>query len=186
LVGLAGYPTTMVTVDAATPSNSFPPTAALVALGLVQAGVAAALRPAAERALSRPRAWAAVALAGSVAMTAYLWHLTAMLLVAGAVLVGGSSHSVVDGGWWATRPLWIAACAAVLVALLAVFRRYERGPARPPSSAATVAVGTVLAVAGLTAVILGGIRPAAPVWVAPAGLLALVTGAGALGVRVGH
>lgn len=184
LVGGLGYPESMVTVDATARSNAFPPTAALIALGLVQAGVAGLLRAPAERLLARPRVWAVVAVAGSRSMTAYLWHLTAMLLVAGAVLVIGSPHEAVDAGWWATRPLWIAACAAVLTPLLALLHRVERGPVHVPTSAAPVAIGTALAVAGLGAVVLGAITPAWPLAVPMCGLALLVAGAGAVGVRV--
>ncbi len=183
LVAGLGYPQSMVTVDATSRSNAFPPTAALIALGVGQAGVAGLLRGPAERLLARPCAWAVVAVAGSRSMTAYLWHLTAMLLVAGAVLVVGAPDTAVDAGWWAARPLWIAACAAVLAPLLALLHQVERGPVRTPTSAAPVAAGTALAVAGLGAVVLAAITPTWPVAVPLWGLASLLVGARAVGVR---
>lgn len=67
--------------------------------------------------------------AGAFAMTAFLWHLTALvvtLLVARALGVG--LPEVGTAGWWWTRPLWFALLAVPTAVLVAVFVRADRGP----------------------------------------------------------
>src|SRR5579859_620079 len=79
LVLWAGYPASMVGVNGAKISNLNPPTLAVVTFGIAQAGLALLLRPVLARWMSRPVAWAAVAMANLSAMTLFLWHQTAFL-----------------------------------------------------------------------------------------------------------
>jgi uncharacterized membrane protein len=125
LVGVAGYPTSMVTGD--DPANDAPPTIALFVLGVAQLSVALAVRPAAERWLRRTRVWAVVGMLGFRLMTIFLWHQTAMLAVAELVVPTGLWPVAPEVGarWWATRLLWIAACVVVLAPLIAMFGRFE-------------------------------------------------------------
>ena len=60
LVFVGGYPIAMIGVPGAEVSNSMPPTIALVALGLTQAGIAITLEPLGRAWLSQGRVWAAV------------------------------------------------------------------------------------------------------------------------------
>lgn len=128
LVVVGGYPVSMVGVQAAAQSNATPPTLALVALGLAQLGVVVTLRPRAERWLARPVPWWVVITAGSVIMTVFLWHMTAM------VVAGVLTHptglwpdvTAVDARWWALRPVWLLACAAVLAVLVPALQPFER------------------------------------------------------------
>ena len=147
---------------------------------------AGARRPA-ERLLARPRVWATIVVAGGFTITIYLWHMTAMVAVAGALYPTGiwPATETVDATWWAQRPLWILACALALAGLVGVFGRFERaGPPRPRSSRLRVAVGVAATTAGLGMLTLGGLHhPESPFWGVPLtelGLLAL--GLGALGV----
>jgi hypothetical protein len=88
LTSAGGYGRSMVGVGGGR-TNTFPPSLAIVALATWQFGLAQLLRPAVSRWLDRPRAWAAVVAANGVAMTVFLWHLTALVLVAAVALLGG-------------------------------------------------------------------------------------------------
>jgi hypothetical protein len=151
LTGALGYGRSMVGVGGGR-SNTFPPSLALVALGVWQFGLAMLLRPAVDRWLDRPQAWAAVVAANGMAMTVFLWHLTALLIVAAATLPGGllPAPAVGTAAWWAWRPVWLVAPAVALVPLVWLFARVElrRVPA-PAPGAVRAGVAAVLVAAGL-------------------------------------
>ncbi|WP_374405922.1 acyltransferase [Pelagerythrobacter sp.] len=90
LVGYGPYPVAMIGVPGAAMTNSMPPTLALFALGVAQAGLALALEPLGRRTLANLRVWTATVLMNGMIMTVYLWHLTAFVLVmVAAWLLGG-------------------------------------------------------------------------------------------------
>ena len=108
-VTVGPYPTSMVGLPGDDVSNMAPPTAALLAQGLALIGVAALLRRPMRRALRRPALWRGVVTAGAFAMTAFLWHLTALLGVLLAMrALGLTQPEVGTAGWWWTRPVWFA------------------------------------------------------------------------------
>ncbi|MDQ4098044.1 MAG: acyltransferase, partial [Actinomycetota bacterium] len=117
LTELAGYSHSMVGGVGESRSNTFPPSLALVALGTWQFALALLLRPAVDRWLRRPRAWAAVVAANGMAMTVFLWHLTALVIVAAVTLPTGllAQPSTGSAAWWALRPVWIVLLAMALV-----------------------------------------------------------------------
>ncbi|NEC22447.1 acyltransferase family protein, partial [Streptomyces parvus] len=86
LVAFGPYPLSMVGMPGEKVSNMAPPTLALLAHGLWLVGAVELLRAPAARLLERPRVWRTVVAANGVAMTAFLWHLTAMFGVYGALL----------------------------------------------------------------------------------------------------
>lgn len=139
LVLWAGYPASMVGVPGGRMSNLDPPSLAAVSFGLAQCGVALLLLGPLRRALRRPAAWAAVALVNLAAMTVFLWHQTAMIVVtASALLVAGEPlpglHTVPDGlGWVVARLLWLPVFALALLVCWAAFRNYEQGGRRRSS-----------------------------------------------------
>ena len=152
LTGAGGYPHSMVGGVGEARTNTFPPSLALVALGLWQFGLALLVRPAVDRWLDRPRTWAAVVAANGMAMTVFLWHLTALLR-------GGRRHPAhrADGRsppparppggrgarcgwpcwcspscrWWRCSPGW--SCAG--------WRRRRPRPSGPAVAAVLVAAG---------------------------------------------
>ncbi|QES49350.1 acyltransferase [Streptomyces venezuelae] len=131
LVLWGGYPASMVGVPGAAVSNLNPPTLAAVSFGLAQCGLALLLRGPLGRAMSRPRIWAAVALANLSAMTLFLWHQTAMMAVTALGLASGTDlpglHTVPDGpGWIAARLLWLPVFAAALLVCRTAFGTYEQ------------------------------------------------------------
>jgi fucose 4-O-acetylase-like acetyltransferase len=162
MLGSLGYPLSMVGVPGDAVTNTFPPTAALIALGLVHIGLARLVLPRIERWLERPGPWTATVLVNGSIMTVYLWHLTAMVLLAGgAVLLGGVGLHMIPGTalWWSTRPVWLlanVAAALPIVALAAPIERWSvRGVAR--SQPVLVVCGALFATMGLTAVALDGV-----------------------------
>ena len=186
LTQLLGYPVSMVGVDGATRSNNSPPSVALVALAMGQVGLALALRGPAERLLDRPRVWGTVVVTGSFTMTLYLWHMTAMVAVAAALIPTGvwPSRETVDAAWWWQRPLWWLACTVAVAALIPLFGRYEHaGAPRSRPSTIRATLGVVLATAGLGLLVFGGLhRPGTATGVPWVELGMLVVGLGALGV----
>ncbi|MEU5810281.1 acyltransferase [Streptomyces sp. NPDC047718] len=135
LVLWGGYPASMVGVPGAAISNLNPPTLAAAAFGLAQCGLALLLREPLARAMRRPRAWAAVALANLSAMTVFLWHQTAMMAVTALGLLAPADlpglHTVPDSPLWiAARLLWLPVFAAALAVCWTAFRAYEQA-ARP-------------------------------------------------------
>jgi hypothetical protein len=132
LVLWARYPASMVGVNGAKISNLNPPTLAVVAFGIAQAGLALLLRPLLARWMRRPVAWAAVATANLSAMTLFLWHQTAFLAVTmGGLLIGripGLHTAPTSPLWVAERLAWLPVFAAMLAVLWAVFHRAERAP----------------------------------------------------------
>ncbi len=191
LVTLGAYPASVVQVPGDAPANDAPPTVALFLLGIVQLAIAVALRARATRWLRRPMVWATVALLGSRLMTVFLWHQTAMLLVATFVVWTDlwPAASAVDGRWLAQRPAWVAACAVVLVPLVLAVGRFERS-APPPASvlptklAAAVTAAAVVAVSvSLGWLIVDGLTdPAGPLRLPMGPLVGVVAGMATLGV----
>ncbi|MFJ2150690.1 acyltransferase [Streptomyces microflavus] len=165
LVAFGPYPLSMVGMPGEKVSNMAPPTLALLCHGLWLVGAVELLRAPAARLLARPRAWRTVVAANGVAMTAFLWHLTAMLGVYGAMLaLDVPLPEPATAAWWAQTPLRLAFAAALTAVLVAAFRTFERPtapatpPATPPATATATAPGTgsaPLAALGATLCLLG-------------------------------
>ncbi|MFI0879014.1 acyltransferase [Streptomyces sp. CS149] len=168
LVAFGPYPLSMVGMPGEKVSNMAPPTLALLAHGLWLVGAVELLRAPAARLLERPRVWRTVVAANGVAMTAFLWHLTAMFGVYGALFaLDVALPEPASAAWWAQVPLRLALAAALTAALVAAFRTFERPaapatPGAPGSSAAgpLAALGAtlcLLGVLGLSIVGFGGL-----------------------------
>ena len=108
-VTVGPYPVSMVGVPGEAISNMAPPTVALLCQGIAICGAAVLLRGPMTTVLARPRVWRVVVVAGATAMTAFLWHLTALMLVMlGTRLAGFDLPEPGTATWWLTRPLWVA------------------------------------------------------------------------------
>ncbi|WP_175409082.1 acyltransferase [Streptomyces sp. TRM64462] len=154
LVALGPYPLSMVGMPGEKVSNMAPPTLALLCHGLWLVGAVELLRGPGTRLAARARVWEAVVAANGVAMTAFLWHLTAMLGVYGAQLaLGLPLPAPASAAWWAQLPPRLAAAAALTALLVAAFRRFERP--RPAGGGGPVATPTPVAAAGVTLCLLG-------------------------------
>ncbi|MFH8728685.1 acyltransferase [Streptomyces termitum] len=152
LVAYGPYPLSMVGMPGEKVSNMAPPTLALLCHGLWLVGAVELLRGPGARFAARARVWRAVVAANGIAMTAFLWHLTAMLGVYGALLAAGTRlPAPATAAWWAWLPLRLAAAAVLTALLVAVFRRFE-APAPVPragGSAPPAALGVTLALLGV-------------------------------------
>lgn len=127
LVSTGPYPPSMIGMPGDAISNLGPPTAPIVALSVAQVSGALLARQAILRVTRTTLGGQVVTLLATRSMTVFLWHLTAMFVVVGLVLVGLGSRlpEPWSADWWASRPLWFAAYLAVLHGLLLVFGRFE-------------------------------------------------------------
>lgn len=163
LVAYGPYPLSMVGMPGEKVSNMAPPTLALLAHGIWLVGAVELLRTPAAAWLARPRVWRGVVAANGVAMTAFLWHLTAMLAVYAAQLgLGIALPEPAGAAWWAQVPVRFLAAAALTCVLVAFFRRFEAPGASSaePGSGPRAALGTalcLLGVLGLSTTGLGGL-----------------------------
>ena len=121
------YSRSMVGVVTERASNNSPPSLCLVFLTLFLVSVALLSRGRVTDWLGRARPWRVVVAANSMIMTAYLWHLTALV---GAVLViyplGFPQPEPGSAAWWVLRPVWIALLCVALVPFVIAFGRFER------------------------------------------------------------
>lgn len=135
LTAVAGYPASMV-ATAGAESNIFPTNATIAVLAVFQLGLLLLITPAAERLLRRPAAWKPVVAVNVGALTIFLWHMTAYLVVLWAYEgLGGTLPAEPTAGWWSRRWLWLLAPSAVLAALAVLFTRVELAARRPRKEA---------------------------------------------------
>ncbi|MFF8280813.1 acyltransferase [Streptomyces lateritius] len=152
LVALGPYPLSMVGMPGEKVSNMAPPTLALLCHGLWLVGAVELLKGPGSRFVARAGVWHKVVAANGIAMTAFLWHLTAMLGVYGAMLaLDVPLPAPATGAWWLQVPLRLAAAALLTALLVTAFRRFER-PA-PPAPATDG--GGPLAALGITLALFG-------------------------------
>jgi hypothetical protein len=110
-------------------SNTWPPSLPLLLFGIGQCLLAVAAAPALDGLLERSaRLWTLVVAANGVAMSVYLWHFTAMTLVAAPAFSAGLLPVLPIGtaGWWATKALLMAGATVVLGGIVAAVARHER------------------------------------------------------------
>ncbi|WP_223166448.1 acyltransferase family protein [Nonomuraea sp. SYSU D8015] len=101
--------------------------------------------------------------AGSRIMTVYLWHMPALFVVTGLVVVLLRIDTPAPGSafWWAGWPLWFGLLCLVMWPLIKVFARFETPPALPYGAAGW---GGMLAAAtlvggGVLTLTVGGFAP---------------------------
>ncbi|KMO70324.1 acyltransferase family protein [Mycolicibacterium chlorophenolicum] len=133
LVTWGPYPIAMIGVPGDRVENSAPPSAALLALALVQIGVLFAIVPVLNRILARGVWPKVLAIANENVMALYLWHMLPVIVV---TLVGYPTGLLPQpplgsGAWWLARLEWelvLAVVAAGLLTLLAWQRRSVAAP----------------------------------------------------------
>jgi peptidoglycan/LPS O-acetylase OafA/YrhL len=155
LTRVGWYPVAMVTIPGSGESNMTPPTVAIALLGMAQFGVMIGTRPAVGRLVARPGVWRATVAFAGLAMTVFLWHLTAAMLTAAAGLsaFGGAGFRAEPGTtlWWATRPLWFLVVGVLTLALVALFGFFELSVSPAPGPAPWAVVLGVVSAAGSSA-----------------------------------
>lgn len=151
LVAFGPYPMSMIGMPGAPVSNMSPPTVVLLTLAAGQIGVVLALRNRLRALAARPTAGAALSWIGTRFMSVYLWHMPALVVVAGVSVLGFGYATPAPGSslWFAAAPVWFAAAALVLLGLLRVFGRFETrrlpsgSPAPAPQLVAAALAGSV-------------------------------------------
>lgn len=147
------YPVSMIGLPGQTTSNMMPPSVCVIVVAILQTALVMIARPWLLRWLDRPRVWASVVAINVSVMTLFLWHLTALILVA-AVALGPLKVAlplVGSGAWWIHKIGWIAASAALTFVLVAIFARAERLPARAAARPGILSgLGGLIAAIGLT------------------------------------
>ncbi|WP_413098366.1 acyltransferase family protein [Streptomyces sp. Inha503] len=137
LTMFARYPHSMVGTVGDTESNIFPTNATIAALAVFQLGLLALITPAATHLLRRRGVWKPVVALNVVAITVFLWHMTAYLVALWVYeRLGHTLPSKPTADWWAQRWYWLLAPLAALLALIAVFAPVEirtRGSSRKPN-----------------------------------------------------
>ncbi|MDE0804705.1 MAG: hypothetical protein OSA99_15455 [Acidimicrobiales bacterium] len=121
VVHFGPWPSVMLHHGGLDHSPTHPPSTALMFFGFAYSLTAAAAAPAVTRWLERsPRAWKTTIGANVIAMSVYLWHMTAAVVVAGVAYGIGLLPDVEPGttGWWWTKVPFLVANLAVLVPLV--------------------------------------------------------------------
>jgi acyltransferase-like protein len=130
--GLGSYPKSLLGTDVEPISNAYPPTVCFLLGGVWSIGAVMLLRPRLRAWLERPRPWKATIAVNGMIMTLFLWHMTAYLLAILALWPLGLGHAADSTArWWLERPLWEAAPAAILTAIVLLVGRFERLRMRP-------------------------------------------------------
>ncbi|MDQ0377107.1 acyltransferase family protein [Amycolatopsis thermophila] len=151
-VAFGPYPASMIGMPGAPVSNMSPPTAVLMSLAVGQAGFWLALKPALATLAERPAVAAVLRWSGPRFMSLYLWHMPALVVVAGVAVLGFGYATPEPGSadWFAVAPMWAGAAAVVLAGLLRAFGRFETRPGTGSAvPARQLALATVLASGGL-------------------------------------
>jgi peptidoglycan/LPS O-acetylase OafA/YrhL len=123
------YPLAMAGSPGEGISNTLPPKATLLALGVLQFGLLLSIEKPMRRLLRGLKLWTVTVLINSMIMTIYLWHITVMIIVVAlAFLAGGIGMTYEPGGaqWWLTRPVWILALYAILLPVSLLIAPLER------------------------------------------------------------
>jgi len=165
--GLVGCALLLGTLFGLWPTNLFaalnPPSAVLALLGIVQFTVFGALRPRLALWADRPGLRRVSDALNARALTIYSWHMLAIVLLTGALLVAGTRlPAPLTAEWWLSRPPWLAAVGLSVAFTVAVAGRLERRPngasrvRSVPSgsiSAARVVTGTLSGCGGVLVVL---------------------------------
>ncbi|MEU5942785.1 acyltransferase [Micromonospora sp. NPDC047548] len=188
------YPVSMLTVPGERLDNTSPPSLALLALATLQLGVILLLYRPAERWLRRQRPWRAVVAVNAVVLTIFLWHLSAVLLLTGALVAAHwlPAPPVGTASWWAWRVPWVLTLTVILLALVGIFGPIEARTGRHEDrerkeTGRSSAVRTMLVAGGYAAVVLGllinsmvRMSTPEPLGIPPITLVAYLAGAGTL------
>jgi peptidoglycan/LPS O-acetylase OafA/YrhL len=130
--GIGHYPKSLLGTDVEAVSNAYPPTVCFLLGGVWTLGAVMLLKPTLDRWLQRERPWRATIVVNGRIMTLFLWHMTAFLLALLALWpLGFGREQDSTPRWWLERPLWFLAPGAILLGLIAIFGRFERGAGRP-------------------------------------------------------
>ncbi len=152
---LSGGPwhTSMVNFPGMENSPTAPPTLALLLFGTAYSLTAIHFAPRISDWLAeRPKAWAGVIAANTVAMSVYLWHMTAAVIVMAAthMTIGLSDAAVGSAEWWILKVPSVLAASLVLAPIVALVSRIERNALLAPRRAWNGSLASMMATAAAT------------------------------------
>jgi hypothetical protein len=169
------------------PTN--PPNLALLLFGFAYGATAIAAAPVLSRWLAAtPKAWTAVVASNSMAMTVYLWHMTAAVIVTAAIhlTVGLPQAAVGSGLWWLWKAPTMLASALVLAGLVRLVGAIERDALLAPRRPWNGSVASISAVAVLASLALKQWTSGSPMLIVPSLLVLVVLGHTVLSHRSGR
>ncbi|MEU6341121.1 acyltransferase [Streptomyces sp. NPDC046977] len=186
LVGPGPFPVSLILVTGQDPSNTDPPSVAMLAWAVAQVGLCVLVAPAVRRWLVHDRVWRLVRPVGGVSMTLYLWHMLPVLVLAAAFYLTGLAPEPAFGSpsWWALRVPWLLLLGLVLAGVVRLLRPVDRGlaavsgrtrPAAAPRRPWLVWLGLAAAVPALARFAVQGFAPDGRFPVLPAAGLAVGT-----------
>jgi hypothetical protein len=150
-----GYTIDMVGLPTTPGGNFAPPNVPLLAHAFGLVGLALLFRAPMNRWLERPKAWFVVALGNTMVMTIFCWHLTAIFLVQGGLLlVGFEPPAAPSAAFWSFLPLWYVLGAIPLAGLVFAARKAE-APPKHVTSAPGRMLGTVVSVVAVVLAAIG-------------------------------
>lgn len=156
-VTVGPYPVSMVNVPGLEHTPTAPPTLALMLFGAAFSATALCFAPAINRWLAgNATAWATVVAANTVAMSVYLWHMTAAVAAgAGLYAIGQLPTAAVGtGAWWLEKLPLIGLSALVLIAIVAAVARFEQRALLAPRTQWQGSAASMIGVAALVSVAL--------------------------------
>ncbi|GLZ41625.1 acyltransferase [Actinokineospora sp. NBRC 105648] len=159
MVACGPYAPSMIGMPGAPVSNMSPPAAVLLPLALGQLGLLLLARPWLSR-LDGPTARAL----GARSTTVYLWHMPALVVVAGVAVLGFGYRTPDPGSvaWFAAAPVWLGCATLVLTGLVNVFGRAETLRLGGVPAGSRVVTGTVITALGLLGLTVRGFSPDGP------------------------
>lgn len=157
MVKFGPYELSLVSIPGEQLSNMTPPSMLLAGHCIVLSCLAIVLAPTIKQFAQNARVWWLVAIGNSGAMTLYLWHMPALLLVHSVShLMGNDRADVGQSGFWTLLLIQMAAFYVVVAVLFTLLYRMENLPlpwwdAAPPtlSAARGGVVGTCVVLAGI-------------------------------------
>lgn len=161
-VTLGPWPVAMVHFPGLAHSPTHPPTLALLLFGAAYSATAVAVAPVVTGLLARnsarsQAAWRGVVAANGIAMSVYLWHMTAAV-GAGAALWGLGLLPTADVGsmawWWQKVPLVVTSVALLAVIVCRVHRVERRALLAEPQPWR----GNTLGLVGTAAAVSGSVK----------------------------
>lgn len=188
LIHYGPYPLAMVGSPDENLSNTLPPKATLIALGVFQFGLLLSLEGPMRKALDNLTLWAGTVLVNSMIMTVYLWHITVMVIFGSVLYLSGGFGFHIEPGtteWWLTRPIWIGILLCLLFPLALALSPLER-QGRKQGAAVPAAwrqvLGAVMAGLGIALLAMWGFGGAPLWWLDDAALVLVIAGAALSGL----
>lgn len=132
LITLGPFPVSLILVTGQNPSNTNPPSSAMLAWTVAQVGMCLLAAPVIRRLLDRARVWRVVGPVSGASMTLYLWHMLPVLVVAATFYLPGIAPDPAfgSGAWWGLRVPWLLVLGIVLAGVLSALRPLGRWQAR--------------------------------------------------------